>query len=171
MSIEDPLWRQIHTFHAAIIDNCDRAARPEQADSMVLRLRNNALALAKVQLAMVALVKAERPEHTLPTHGRPDEDPTEDRWDRASGAWAGEKSVAGALDDEAPTADAHREPAQRDGQDDRILSGDALSRFVSHRLTPDQSPHEVWQRMQETDPAKQRHKPALPRAGFRSPSR
>jgi hypothetical protein len=51
------------------------------------------------------------------------------------------------------------------------LSGDALSRFVSHRLTPDQSPHEVWQRMQETDPAKQRHKPALPRAGFRSPSR
>ena len=30
---------------------------------MVLRLRNNALALAKVQLAMVALVKAEPPEH------------------------------------------------------------------------------------------------------------
>jgi hypothetical protein len=67
--------------------------------------------------------------------------------------------------------DALREPTQLDDQDDRILTSDALSRFVSHRLTPDQSPHEVWQRMQETYPVKQRHKPALPRAGFRSPSR
>ncbi len=138
---------------------------------MVLRLRINALALAKVQLAIIALVKAEPPEPIPAAHRSPDEDPTGERWDRASGSWPGENSVARTLDDEAPTADALREPPQQDDQDDRILTGDALSRFVSHRLTPDQSPHEVWQRMQETDPAKQRHKPALPRAGFRSPSR
>jgi hypothetical protein len=171
MSIEDPLSRQIQAFHAAILDNCERAARAEQPDTMVLRLRINALALAKVQLAMVALVRVEPPEHIPATRGRPDQDPTGDRWDPASGPWPGESSVASTLDDEAPTADALREPPQRDDQDDRILTGDALSRFVSYRLTPDQSPHEVWQRMQETDPAKQRHKPALPRAGFRSPSR
>ncbi len=168
MSIEDPLSRQIQAFHAAILDNWDRAARPEQADNMVLRLRNNALALAKVQLAMVALVKVERSEHPLPTYGHPDEDPTGDGRDRASGARASENSISPG--DEAPTAHALWEPPQRDDQGDRILSGDALSRFVSHRLTPEQSAHEVWQRMQETDPAKQRHKPALPRAGFRSPS-
>jgi hypothetical protein len=161
MSIEDPFSLQIQAFHAAILDDCDRAARPEQLDAMVLRLRSNALALAKVQLAMVALMKAERPEPFPPAHGCPDQDPTGDRWN----------SAARTLGDEAPSADALQEPPHRDDQDDRIFTGDALSRFVSHRLTPDQSPHEVWQRVQEPDPAKQRHKPALPGAGFRSPSR
>ncbi len=170
MSIQYPFSRQIQAFHAAILDDCDRAARPEQPDAMVLRLRINALALAKVQLAMVALMKAESPERVAAAVERPDEDLTRDR-DRTSGSWPDENSVTRTLDDEAPTVDALREPPQRDDQDDRILTGDALSRFVSHRLTTDQSPHEVWQRMQETASANQRHKPALPRAGFRSQSR
>ena len=88
MSIQYPFSRQIQAFHAAILDDCDRAARPEQPDAMVLRLRINALALAKVQLAMVALMKAEFPERVAAAVERPDEDLTRDR-DRYLGVLAG----------------------------------------------------------------------------------
>ena len=86
MSIQYPLPRQIQAFHAAILDDCDRAARPEQPDAMVLRLRINALALAKVQLAMVALMKASpRNVSPQPSNARM-RDLTRDR-DRTSGSW------------------------------------------------------------------------------------
>jgi hypothetical protein len=53
---------------------------------------------------------------------------------------------------------------------DRILSGDALSRFVSRRLEPGESPHSVWQDLHAADPGKPRRNPVSRGAGFRSPS-
>ena len=62
MSFHTAFTQQIQAFQAAILDDCDRACRPDQTDAMALRLRANALALAKVQLALVALVQTGEPE-------------------------------------------------------------------------------------------------------------
>lgn len=138
MSFQEAFSQQIHAFHTAIIDDCDRAARPDRSDAMVLRLRNNALALTKMQLAMLALTGAAPPAPEPETESVP---------------W--------------------REPASSDppaADPDRILAGDALSRFVSRPLGPDESPHEVWFNQLENEPAKRRRNPAIPGAGFRSSS-
>jgi hypothetical protein len=50
--MQDIFRRQIQAFHTAIIDGCARAAKPHQTDAMALRLRNNALALGRLQLMM-----------------------------------------------------------------------------------------------------------------------
>jgi hypothetical protein len=171
-SVQDAFSRQIQAFHAAILDNCDRAAHPGQSDAMVLRLRANALALAKVQLAMVALAKAGRPELVAAADHCPDEEPAGDRLARSDDTSPTPDEVPADLapNDEAPMTGRGLAIMVTDGDEDRLLTGDALSRFVSSRLNPGESPHEVWQYLQEADPAKRRRNPALPGAGFRSPS-
>jgi hypothetical protein len=184
MSFPDAFSRQIQAFHTAIIDDCDRAARPEQNDAMVLRLRANALALAKVQLAMMTLVRAEPPELVAAAVRHPDDVSVGDRLaasDDTTPSWPGERALYQGIvptihppNDEAPMPLAHvlarATMTLGDDHEDRVLTGDALSRFVSRRLEPGESPHEVWQRLQEPGPAKRRGSPALPRAGFRSSS-
>ena len=142
MPLNDRLTRQFHAFHHAILDDCERASRPGQSDAMALLLRTNAMALAKLELAILARLQG--------THDRQqDMDPT-----------------AGPADEPASWPD---EPAPHpDTDEDHILAGDALSRFVSRRLGPDESPHEVWQRLQDGTTAKPQRNPALPRSGFRS---
>jgi hypothetical protein len=174
MSIQISFSRQIQAFHAAILDDCDRASRPDQHDAMVLRLRANALALAKVQLALAAVLRTEPPEPvaTASRHLYPAGDPPADS-EGASPPRPSEVSAMG--------LPGHKETiagpplgeltGPREDGDERALTGDTLSRFVSHRLTPDESPYEVWQRLQEADPPKRRRNPALPGAGFRSSSR
>src|SRR5208282_5609286 len=50
--------------------------------------------------------------------------------------------------------------------DDHVLTGDALSQFVSRRLDPTESPHDAWrQSLRDGDDATRR----FSRAGFRSP--
>lgn len=183
MSIQNHFPRQIEAFHTAILDDCDRAARPAQTDTMVLRLRANALALAKVQLAMVALLRAEPPEAVAALNHHVEEAPAADRAagpDRTSPARPDEIPTIPAPDDAVPPDQppaAFAEPPlarpspPQDDREDRVVTGDALSRFVSHRLMPEESPHEVWRILQEADRAKQRRNPALPGAGFRSSSR
>ena len=149
MSLQDAFSRQFQAFHTAIIDDCDRAAGSDRTDSMALRLRNNALALTRMQLAMLALTRAEPCTPEPVAEPEPDPEPAL--------AWEPEPSEAGQPD-----------PAPFDCG--RILAGDVLSRFVSRRLGPDESPHDIWQDMQETDTPQRRRNPALPRAGFRSPS-
>jgi hypothetical protein len=157
MSPHQLLQLQIRAFHAAIIDDCERAACPGQGDAMALRLRNNALALGRMQLTMLALI--DPPPSAAPTSDL-----------RASDASAMEP----------PAPEPETEPAEPPvSPPDHRLSGDALSRFVSSRLEPEQSPYDVWQHMQEevskVRPAKRGREPVpqepdLPRAGFRSPS-
>jgi hypothetical protein len=171
MPIQNHFHQQIEAFHAAILDDCDRAARPAQSDSMVLRLRANALALAKVQLAMVALLRSEPPEPAADSPAAPDH-ASPQRPDEISGVRA---PAAAAPPDPPPAALAEsplpRPSAWPDDQEDRVVTGDVLSRFASQRLMPEDSPDEVWQILQEADPAKQGRDPALLRAGFRSASR
>ncbi len=147
MSPREAFPLQIRMLQAAIIDNCERAACAGQTDAMALRLRGNALALGKLQLALLAL----------------------------SNAVAAEPRVA-RLPEPSPAEPASAEPAFGEPLSlarDRLLTGDALSRFVSRRLEPEESAHEVWQLLQEAEPkgrsAKPRRKPALPKTGFRSP--
>jgi hypothetical protein len=183
MSIPNHFPRQIEAFHAGFLDNCNRAASPAESDTMVLRLRANAVALAKVQLAMVAMLRAEQPQLVATASHH-----MEEAWaadcaagpDRASPTRPDEIPTIlapddAALPDQPPAAVArptlaHPSPPQ-DDREDRVITGDVLSRFVSHRLMPEESPHEVWQSLQEAEPAKQRRNPALPGAGFRSSSR
>ena len=138
MPFQDAFSLQFQAFHTAIIDDCDRAARPDQTDTMALRLRNNALALTRMQLAMLAVPGTEStgPEPEAP-----------------------EPPVS-----EPPLA----EPPPLDP--DRILSGDALSRFVWRPIGPNESPNDLWQDLLSADGPKRRRNPALPGAGFRSPS-
>jgi hypothetical protein len=167
MSLQDVFSRQIQAFHAAILDDCDRSSRPDRSDAMALRLRANALALAKVQLAMVALVKAAGAELATAELQRDEVPPgfqagdQRSRPDDASLRWAETGPT-----DEAPMADV----AAGFGEDDRVLAGDVLSRFTSRRLDPDESPHKVWQHLQSAEPGRQRRNPVLPSAGFRSSS-
>src|SRR5947209_6686895 len=114
MSPHELLQLQIRAFHAAIIDDCERAACPGQTDAMALRLRNNALALGRMQLTMLVLIDAPRVDT-----------PTIDT--RPSDASAAE-----------PTSpDSEPEPAEPPvPPPDHRLSGDALSRFVSSKLEP-----------------------------------
>jgi len=66
---------------------------------------------------------------------------------------------------------AEPEPAEPESYDpDCIRAGDALSHFVSWLLASDESPHEVWKNLHDAEPTKRRRNPALPGAGFRSPS-
>ncbi|MDR3533608.1 MAG: hypothetical protein P4L90_23985 [Rhodopila sp.] len=124
---------------------------------MTLRLRNNALALARMQLSMLALARAEPAQPVI---------------DAPPPAGTGPQVMPG--QDEAATAcpnapEPDPEPAEPLPLPDHLPSGDALSRFVSRRLEPDESPHEVWQQLHETEHRKRPRNPALPRAGFRSP--
>jgi hypothetical protein len=151
MSPQEAFTLQIQTFHTAIVDDCNRAAGAGRSDAMVLRLRNNAVALTKLQLAMLAATQSSactpeplpalEPEQAAgPGPERPVESPV------------------------GPSAGLASSPQ------DRVLSGDALSRFVSRRLDPDESAHNVWQDLHEAQPVKRRRNPGLPRAGFRSSS-
>src|SRR5271165_1155510 len=122
MLLQELLTEQVLAFHTAILDSCHRSRRPEQTDTVALRLRTNLVSMTKVQLAMVSLARAEAPEP--PPHA-PDPDP-----------------------------------------DDHVLTGDALSQFVSRRLDPAESPHDAWQQsLRDGDDATRR----FSRAGFRSP--
>jgi hypothetical protein len=164
MSPHELLQLQVRAFHAAIIDDCERAACPGQGDAMALRLRNNALALGRMQLTMLALIDTPRTDAPR------------------SDATLSDATPYGARPSDASTeepAPPEAEPEPPVPPPDHKLSGDALSRFVSSRLEPDQSPYDVWQHLQEEasearsakrgrDPAPP--KPDLPGAGFRSPS-
>ena len=154
MSLQDAFSRQIMAFHEAIMDDCDRAAGADRSDAMALRLRNNALALAKMQLAMLALTK------TAPAIPGPEGEAEPEVWPDVEPA----ESVLAEPD---PVA-FDGEPVAFDSE--RVLAGDALSRFVSRPLAADESPHEVWQQELESDPVRQRRNAVLPGAGFRSPS-
>ncbi|HEX3989547.1 MAG TPA: hypothetical protein VHX39_00100 [Acetobacteraceae bacterium] len=211
MSLHDVFSRQIMAFHRAIIDDCNRAARPNRNDAMALRLRSNALALAKIQLAMLALTGAELPMAEREAEPWHDLEPTESLTadprapdslapDSLAPAPLAADPLAAAqltLDPMAPdptapiplTPDAMTfdplafdplasdplasaplasDPPAFDGE--RVLAGDALSRFVSRPLAAGESPHEVWQKALENDPVRRQRNPVLPRPGFRSPS-
>jgi hypothetical protein len=137
MTLQDVFDDQILAFHAAIMDNCNRAAHPDQSDVMALRLRNNALALGRLQMVMLT-----KDRHTAP-------------------------DVVPAKEPE-PVVEQPSMPMVT-STPDRVLTGDALSRFASRRLEPGESPHEIWQTLQESEAGRRRN-PALPGAGFRSPS-
>ena len=134
---------------------------------MALRLRNNALALGRMQLTMLALIDTPRSDT-----------PRSDAL-RSNETSYGARPSDASIEEPAPP-EAEAEPAEPPVPlPDHRLSGDALSRFVSNRLEPDQSPYDVWQHLQEEasearsakrgrDPAPP--KPDLPEAGFRSPS-
>jgi hypothetical protein len=177
MSLQNQLLRQIEAFHAAILDSCDRASRPAQGDAMALRLRVNALALAKAQLAMVALLRTEPSEPIADSHLEepPAADPDRATLPPPDAIWPVRAPEDAPPPDQPPAAPAEPPLARPypwpDDQEDRVTSGDVLSRFVSRRLMPDESPHEVWRGLQESDAARQPRDPALPRAGFRSSSR
>ncbi|HEY4042813.1 MAG TPA: hypothetical protein VGM32_13340 [Rhodopila sp.] len=142
--LDDVFARQIQAFHIAILDNCDRAARAGQTDATVLHLRANALALVDAQFAMVALLTAEAPVTAGDRHQ-----------DNAP--------LSGAQEDRVPgLAEASMFGATSGGQEDRVLAGDALSRFVSRRLQPGESPHEVWQQMLQEVAAPGRRNSAFP---------
>ncbi|WP_158932207.1 hypothetical protein [Acidisphaera sp. S103] len=154
MSLQDAFSRQIMAFHGAIMDNCDRAAGADRSDTMALRLRNNAVALAKMQLAMLALTKT---EPAIP------------------GAEGGAEPDVGPDEEPAESVLVEPEPMASDGEPvafggKRVLAGDALSRFVSRPLGAGESPHEVWRRELDNDPVRRRRNAVLPGAGFRSPS-
>jgi hypothetical protein len=170
MPIKNHFPQQIEAFHAAILDDCDRAARPAQSDSMVLRLRANALALAKVQLAMVALLRSEPPEPAADSPAAPDHASVQ-RPEENPGVRAPDDATPPDPPPAALTEPPLPRPSPWPDDQDRVVTGDVLSRFVSQRMTPEDSPHEVWQSLQEADPAKQWRNPALPGAGFRSASR
>jgi hypothetical protein len=180
MSFQHEFSRQVHVFSTAILDDCDRALRPEQSDTMVLRLRSNALALAKVQLAMVAIIGTEPPKPAGPADRLPEDARTPDRLRvvKSAAEWptdpddlaATGPAAAPAPDDLAVPQTEPSTVTVVDDEDARLLAGDALSRFVSGRLAPDQSPHEAWQHHLATASARQPRNPALPRAGFRSAS-
>ena len=121
---------------------------------MVLRLRNNALALAKMQMAMLALTGLEQPE----TEAEPWHDP------EPAGSPVDEPSMDEARVDEPFASEAVA------FDDERVLAGDALSRFVSRPLAVSESPHEAWRQELESDPVRRRRNAVLPGAGFRSPS-
>jgi hypothetical protein len=158
MSLHQAISQQILVFHTAILDDCDRAARPDRTDAMALRLRANAIVLAKLQLEMLALTKTEPfgAERPLAEPNQPQD------------ARASSDQDVGPAHEQAP-ADGASRPLE---QPDHILSGDALSRFVSRRLDDNESPHDVWQQLNQVPEtaAKGRRTPALPRKGFRSPA-
>jgi hypothetical protein len=164
MSFQHALQQQILAFHTAIIDDCNRAARPGQTDAVALQLRKNALALAKVQLALLALdhhVAADAPvafsEAGVLDHG--------ENSDQEENSDHGDDRVIDPLPE--PRA-VDKLPAS--SPQDRILTGDALSRFVSRRLDPGESTHDVWQELQDDEPVRCQRNPALPKPGFRLPS-
>jgi hypothetical protein len=176
MPLQAGLSRQIQAFHTAILDNCNRAGHPKQSDAMALRLRANALALAKMQLAMMALASAEPPEPVVAVELKRDEEPVEEcpaGCDGTPPTWPGEVPDNNAPDDQLPDDQPPMIGAGRpmvDPEEDRLLFGDTLSRFVSRRLNPDESAHAIWQHLQEANPANWRRNPASPRAAFQSPS-
>jgi hypothetical protein len=172
MFLQDVFSRQIMAFHGAIMDNCNRAADADRSDTMVLRLRNNALALAKIQLAMLALTGTELPEPETGTEPWREPETGPEPWRDPEPA---EPQIARPLMAEPQEAEPQEaepweaaEPSAFDGE--RVLAGDALSRFVSRPMASDESPHEVWQRELDNDPVRRRRNPVLPGAGFRSPS-
>jgi hypothetical protein len=111
-------------------------------------LRKNAVALANLQLAILSRLRAE------PLAAGDRHQDTDATLGDQPASWPEEP---------APHPDTDDHP-------DHILAGDALSRFVSRRLGPDESPHEVWQRLQDGLPAQAQRNPALLRSGFRSSS-
>jgi len=162
-------------FHGAIIDDCNRAAGVNQSDAMALRLRNNALALAKIQLAMLALTGAEptmaEPEPELWRDPEPVESLTADA---VSDPTVSDPSTPDPLASDPLASDPLAfDPLAFDPQapdNERVLAGDALSRFVSRPLAADESPHQVWRQTLESEPIRRQRNPVLPGAGFRSPS-
>ena len=135
MQLQDLLTEQILAFHDAIMDSCRRALRPEHSDRMALGLRGNAVSMAKLQLAMAALAPTEAPvpapDPAIPEH------PVARQPGSASPAleppWA-----------EPPLPDPPPMTGTIDPAD-HVLTGDALSRFASRRLGPDESAHAAWQ--------------------------
>lgn len=147
MSYEEMLAQQFIAFHTAIVDSCGRSNRPEQTDAMALRLRNNALAMTKLQMTLLPHAHGadtQTPDDTdrLPKAKRtpkpePVLDPEPGSWPEPEG-WP-EPETAPEPQPPEPAANAV-EPHQ-----DHILSGDALSRFVSRRLDPAESAYQAWQ--------------------------
>jgi hypothetical protein len=138
MSLTEMLSRQVLAFHDAIVSSCDRAAQPQCSDGMALRLRNNALALARVQLTMMSLTQAAACE---PQTAQPQPDYNQ------------------------PEPEPIGQPVRPDP--DRILTGDALSRFVSRRLEPGECEHDIWrQSLHDAEAARRTRNPALPRPGW-----
>ena len=58
MSYEEMLAQQFVAFHTAVIDSCGRSNQPQQTDAMALRLRNNALAMTKLQMTLLPHVRS-----------------------------------------------------------------------------------------------------------------
>jgi hypothetical protein len=160
MFLQNALSQQFMAFHVAIIDDCNRAARPEQTDAMVLRLRNNALALGRLQLPMLAVsrdddrrgtVSALEPAAASEPEGAPELALEPARQSKPQ-----------------PVVEPRMQSAAPDSH--RVLNGDALCRFVSGRLEPSESPHRVWQDLHAADSRPRQRKAALPKPGFRMPS-
>jgi hypothetical protein len=157
MSPQAAFSLQFEAFHTAIIDDCDRAAGAERTDGMALRLRNNAVALARLQLAMLAATRAERPACAMEPVPAPE-------------AVAHAEPQAVFHPEREAVSQPERPVEPRSSPRDHVLSGDALSHFVSRRLEPDESPHHVWQDLHAAHQAQRRRNPALPGKGFRSSS-
>ena len=178
MSYEEMLAQQFIAFHAAIVDSCGRSNRPQQTDAMALRLRNNALAMTKLQMTLLPLARgadaqtpgdAEPPSKATPAPKlelMPEPQPV---LDPELAFWA-EPEPWHIL--EAPPEPVDPEPAANavESAQDHILSGDALSRFVSRRIDPAESAYQAWQqslRDAAGGPAARRNA-ALWRTGFRT---
>ena len=150
MSYEEMLSQQFIAFHAAIVDSCDRSNQPQQTDAMALRLRNNAMAMTKLQITLLPLARgadcqapgtAEPPfeaKHVpkpelLPGPPQALLDPEPASWAEPE-PWHIPESV-------------NPEPVANvvESAKDHILSGDALSRFVSRRIDPAESAYQAWQ--------------------------
>ena len=149
MSYEEMLAQQFIAFHAAVVDSCGRSNRPQQTDAMALRLRNNALAMTKLQMTLLPLARGadawtpdnvERFSKAKPEpmpEPQPALDPEPAFWAEPE-PWHIPEAPPEPVDPE-PAGNAV-EPAQ-----DHILSGDALSRFVSRRIDPAESAYQAWQ--------------------------
>jgi hypothetical protein len=134
----------------------------------------------------MALASAEPPEPVVAVELKRDEEPVEEcpaGCDGTPPTWPGEGPDNNVPDDQVRD-DQVRDDQTPDDQpsmigtgrpmvepeEDRLLFGDTLSRFVSRRLNPDESAHAIWQHLQEANPANWRRNPASPRAAFQSPS-
>jgi hypothetical protein len=159
MSLQQLFLLQIQAFHTAIINDCHRAARPDQTDVMALRLRGNAATLTRLQLTLCAVTQDVDlvPEPPVPVTRVPE--PVIEPEPETVAELEPVRKIA-------PLVARRPSPPPQD----HMPSGDALSRFVSRRLELDESPHHVWQDLHEAMPVKRRRNPVLPRQSFRSPS-
>jgi hypothetical protein len=80
MSLQAAFSQQIMAFHGAIMDDCNRAAGADRSDSMVLRLRNNAVAMTKLQLAMLAVTGADPAEPETEAEPWPERETESEPW-------------------------------------------------------------------------------------------